>query len=220
MKNYRIWLNGIIGCILYLPLSAFAELWGVPYLQNAMHYSSSEAAGTISAVFLGWAIGGPLAGRLSDVTENRILPMFVGAISCGAIISIILAFPNISHWTLSILLFLFGVSSSVQVIVFAFCRDLSPLKLSGTALALTNMIVMLGAIISQPAIGILLDWVGNKEGVSKLSLSYSLSDYQFALSILPLSMGLCCILLGILWWSCRHTKTAPGLEAAINTNSA
>lgn len=218
VKDYRIWLNGIIGCILYLPLSAFAELWGVPYLQNAMHYTGLEAANTISAVFLGWAIGGPLAGRLSDQTENRLLPMFIGALSCGVIISLILAVPDFSHFTLSLLLFLFGVSSSVQVIVFAFCRDLSPFKLSGTALALTNMIVMLGAIVSQPAIGILLDWVGGKTGVPKLSLSYSVSDYQFALSILPVSMGLACVLLGILWWSSSRVKAETGFASAVNTN--
>lgn len=220
IKDYRIWLNGIVGCILYLPLSAFAELWGIPYLQNAMHYTSSEAASTISAVFLGWAIGGPLAGRFSDVAENRILPMFIGAISCGTIISLILIFPNVSHFTLSILLFLFGLSSSAQVIVFAFCRDLSPFKLSGTALALTNMLVMVGAIISQPAIGILLDWVGGKKGISKLTLSYSLADYQFALAIIPLSMGLACVLLGILWWSNKRVKTVASLEpiAAVSIN--
>lgn len=218
IKDYRIWLNGIIGCILYLPLSAFAELWGVPYLQNVMHYSASEAASTISAVFLGWAIGGPIAGRISDVTENRLLPMLLGAVSCGAIISIILAFPTVSHLTLSVLLFLFGFSSSAQVIVFAFCRDLSPFKLSGTALALTNMIVMLGAIISQPAIGMLLDWVGGRPGISKLSLSYSVSDYQFALSILPLSMAIACILLGILWWSERQIKASTQLEPVADLN--
>ncbi len=30
-KNPQMWVAGLIGCILYVPISAFAELWGIPY---------------------------------------------------------------------------------------------------------------------------------------------------------------------------------------------
>jgi len=76
--------------------------------------------------------------------------------------------------------------------------------------------VMLGAIISQPAIGLLLDYVGGKAGTPKMSLSYSVSDYQFALSILPISMVVACGLLGVLWWSGKTSKVETELTLAKN----
>jgi len=71
IKNPQMWLIGLVGFLLYLPLSAFAELWGILYLERSYGLSSRVAAQAISMIFLGWVSGGPLTGWLSDHFNNR-----------------------------------------------------------------------------------------------------------------------------------------------------
>jgi len=58
LRRPQIWINGLVGCLIYLPTSVFAELWGIPYLKVAYHFTGIQAASVISMIFLGWATGG------------------------------------------------------------------------------------------------------------------------------------------------------------------
>lgn len=193
-KNKYIWLNGLIGCLMYLPSSAFAEVWGKTYLQRAHMLSSQDAAWAISLVFLGFACGGPLFGWWSDVIKKRKLPMIVGACMATVIISIILYVPDLSKYQIMALLFIFGVNYGSQVIVFPIGRELSPGNLAGTAIAVTNMLVMLGGVIFQPAIGLLLDWGWSGALMDNVRV-YSALDFKYALTVLPASLALSAFLL-------------------------
>jgi MFS family permease len=193
LKNRHIWINGMIGFFLFLPVSAFAELWGIPYLNQAHHLAHGQSAAVVSMIFLGWAIGGPLFGVLSDTIRRRKLPLIGGACASLIIVSIILYVPNISLFWLRILFLLFGFVTSVQVLVFAIGREISSKNIAGTAVALTNMFIMMGGALFQPLIGVLLDarWSGKME--HGLSI-YSLQDYRFALCVLPLGIIISIIL--------------------------
>ena len=96
-----------------------------------------------------------------------------------------------------------GVFYSSQCIVFAVGRELSPAEASGTAMAMVNMIVMLGAMLLQPFVGHLLDCslkmhesvnVLQHISVDKLQQLYTPVDYQFALSVVPIGIILAIIL--------------------------
>ncbi|OYV55927.1 MAG: MFS transporter, partial [Legionella sp. 21-45-4] len=73
-----------------------------------------------------------------------------------------------------------------------------PDEAAGTAIAMTNMLVMIGAIFLQPLIGHLLDWShqhhlhlmhANIELIHQGSWElYSALDYRLALSILPIGI--------------------------------
>lgn len=197
-KNPHIWLNGVIGCALYLPLTAFAEMWGVPYLQAAHHFSATDAPHFNAIVFAGFGIGGPLFGLLSDQIQRRRLPMIIGAIMTVFTISAILYIPDLNRIEISILLFLFGASCSAQILVFAVGRELSPSNLSATAMALTNMLVMIGGVIFQPLVGVLLDYKAKTQSMALLSHTYSIATYQFALALIPMMAIVALILLCVL----------------------
>ncbi len=193
IKKPQMWVIGFIGCLLYLPSSAFAELWGIPYLESAHGYGTVAASIAVSMLFFGFTLGGPLMGYLSDKFSSRRLPMTFGAIFAAVFVSIIVYMPHLSHLSINILLFLFGVSYGAQVIVFAVGRESSPERLSGTAIALTNMFVMLGGMLFQPMIGYLLDFHWQGHLVHGLRV-YSVADYQFALASLPISLLVAAVL--------------------------
>ena len=129
-KQPLIWLNGIIGGLMYLPVSAFAELWGLPFIQHTYNLSRDGAARAISLMFLGIAIGAPLAGWFSDRVRRRCLPITIGAVICG-FLSVILVHYHLSINILYIVLFFFGMVCSVQILVFPIGRELSPSNLAG-----------------------------------------------------------------------------------------
>lgn len=188
IKNKQMWLNGLIGCLLYLPISAFAELWGKPYLEVAHGFSSLQSAYAVSTLFSGFAIGGMVLGFISDHLKNRKKIMFLGALAAFIIISILLSMTNLETISVFILLFLFGFSFGVEVIVFAIGRELSLKNAAGTAVAFTNMLVMLGGAIFQPTIGALVDYFAgaNLENVS--TIVYGAHAYTMAMLVLPATL--------------------------------
>jgi sugar phosphate permease len=187
LKNPQIWLTGIIGFLLYLSLSAFGELWGISYLEQAQGFSKTHAATANSMIFLGWAIGGPFWGWFSDYIGRRALPITVASALALIVISVLLYLPGLSVTSVYVLLFLFGLLTSVEILVFAICREVSSIKIAGTAIALTNMLVMIGGNIFQPVMGKILDlyWTGAMVDGARL---YPISAYHAAMSILPISM--------------------------------
>ena len=193
LMSPEIWLIGLVGACLYTSLSVFGELWGKTYLEQAHHLTKVEAAKTVSAVFLGWAVGAPIAGYLSDRTGRRVLPLILGAILSLACICMVLYCPGLSYRSLNLLLFFYGVFSATEIIVFIMAKECTGAKLSGTVFAVTNMIVTLGGVIFQPLVGKLLDTFGDS-GIIGGEHIYTVADYQVALSILPISLLMVTIL--------------------------
>lgn len=203
LRNKQIWINGLYGCLVYLPTTVFAELWGIPYLKHAHGMTQAGADFANSVLFLGFTIGAPLMGYVSDKLKRRKLPMLLGAGGAAIIMMIVLYMPGLNQVSISIFMFILGLLYSAQCIVFAVGRELSPNEAAGTAIAITNMIVMLGAMLLQPFVGRLLDWslslhmttlpVGHLP-TEKLQQLYTADDYQFALSVIPLGIIIAAIL--------------------------
>ncbi|MFA5960757.1 MAG: MFS transporter [Tatlockia sp.] len=202
-RNKQVWINGMFGCLVYLPTTVFAELWGIPYLKSAHALTQADADFANSLLFLGFTIGAPLMGYISDRLKRRKLPMFFGATGAGIVMMTILYFPGLQTNHLNALMFMLGLLYSAQCIVFAVGRELSPKEAAGTAMAMTNMIVMLGAMFLQPLVGKLLDvsLAAHAKNIPLTHLSeatlqhlYTAADYQFALSIIPIGIILAAIL--------------------------
>ncbi|EKE01856.1 MAG: Major facilitator family transporter, partial [uncultured bacterium] len=185
-RNPQMWINGFIGCIMFLSLSLFAELWGIPFLTTVYKLSNQSAATACSMVFLGWLVGGPMIGYISDVAYSRRIPLFIGLLLSAGLISLIIYLPQINIGLLHLLLFLFGVFSSFEVLCFAISSDNNPKPLIATASAFTNALVMFSGSLCQPLAGKILDffWSGQTLNGDRV---YSATDYQYALTILPLA---------------------------------
>lgn len=199
LRNPQIWVNGMYGCLVYLPTTVFAELWGIPYLTHAHGLSHTSAEFCNSLLFLGFTLGAPLNGFISDKIKRRKLPMFAGAMGAAIVISIVIYVPGLNSVTLHVLMVLLGLLYSSQAIVFAVGRELSPTEAAGTAIAATNMIVMLGAMFLQPIVGKLLDlsqiWNSSRSPAAleqiasnAKALVHTAADYQLALSVIPVGI--------------------------------
>ncbi len=187
--NYRIWVLGIYGALMYAPMLAFADLWGVPFLIK-LYGIDSVTAGSITTMFyIGVGIGSPIVALLSDYFKARKVPMILSAIFSLLCNSIIIYVPNLSLLAMYGLLFTAGFVFSAQPLIFSSVCQLTPHASNGTAISFTNMIVMILGLVLQPLIGGFLEmvWSGGMENGVPL---YTISDYRFALLSIPLCLTL------------------------------
>ncbi|MBX9704810.1 MAG: MFS transporter, partial [Gammaproteobacteria bacterium] len=123
LKNKQIWIGGIVGFLLYLSLSTFAELWLVPYLEQARGLSTTVAAAATSMLFLGWAVGGPVVGFISDTIKRRRSPMIIGSLVAGFCSLWLIYTTNLPVDMIYVSLVLMGIGCSAQNMVFVTARE-------------------------------------------------------------------------------------------------
>lgn len=199
------WLNAFIAMFLYTPTAAFAALWGVPFLMHNHGMSRDLAGFASSSIYIGWILGGPLIGHLSDRFQKR-RPFIKACSLLGgmSLIPVILLaqLPSPLIFTLFILV---GVFSAAELLNFSYAIDAHPEKATGSAIAFTNFVIMIGGALFQPLVGWLLDyfWSGSFDGKIK---DYSNADYKFAMICFPLCFFLAFFLSFFLKEKGEHKK--------------
>ena len=88
-----------------------------------------------------------------------------------------------------------GVSTGTHPLVFALAKENFPNRIAGTVVATINMLTMLGGLIFQPLVGYLLDWNHHSTNVIGAVKDYTAANYTFALSIIPISLIICLIVM-------------------------
>lgn len=180
------WIIGCYAGAIWTPIAVFSVLWGVPYLQQKFGISVLEASGLCSISWVGIGIGSPLLGWISDHCRSRRLVLTLSAVLGLFASCLILYVPGITPAWMCWVLFMFGLGAGGQTVSFAVLRDITPPQLLGTASGFNNLAVLIGGAICQPLVGILLQRSQDWHQVNGIHY-YSLSSYNHALSILPLS---------------------------------
>ena len=72
-SNGKSWINSIVAVCFYMTTTGLAALWGVPFVQQAYGVSAITAGFSMSMVFIGWLVGGPIMGFISDRISSRTL---------------------------------------------------------------------------------------------------------------------------------------------------
>jgi MFS family permease len=193
-RNPQTWWVGLYGFCCWAPITIFATLWGPSFLAMLYHTSKTDAAAMTSIVWVAIAIGSPIAGWWSNRIGQRRLPLALCS-TIGLLSSTMLLFGGpLPHIEMAVLLFLFGLSASSQVITFALVLDNNHDRVMGTAVGFNNMAVIAGGLILQPLVGIVLKHVWNHHPYQIHHIPiYSVTDYHAALISIP-----CCFVVGLL----------------------
>ena len=188
LKRKQVWMIALFAFAIWAPITAFASLWGVPFIQVAYKTDINTAAFACSLIWIGVAIGSPLFGWWSQKIQKRVITCIVGAI-IGIISSVIIIYVPVPIYILNIMLILCGIAAAGQSVSFAMIKDITNEKLIGTAMGIINMAVVASGLIFQPVIGMLLKYfhkiadhtVGDACAVN----CYTAIDYHYALMVIP-----------------------------------
>ena len=183
LKQRQNWLIAIAGATCSAPMLSFAGLWGVPWLMQVKDLSRPEAAGVTSALLIGWAVGGPIWGWISDKLGRRKPPLLAGlALGIAAMSTLLYAGVN-SQFAFYPLSFLAGAGFSCMVVTYALARTVNRPQVTGTVLGFVNGMTVAQGAIFQALLGWLLDlrWDGAEQNGARI---YSEAAYAYAFSSL------------------------------------
>lgn len=184
LKNRHTWFNAIFAGFIYAPSAAFAELWGVSFIHTTYHLSMTSSANCVMFIFIGWAVGAPLLGILSDRLTVRLPIMRFATI--GSLVCLVAVIYGPWHQVIVLagILFFYGICNSGLALSYAYAGEFHPKQVAGLSMAFTNMAsVIIGAFL-QPLIGYILDILWDGQNASGIRV-YSTEHFKTALLILP-----------------------------------
>lgn len=183
LKEPQTYWTSLFGALLAAPMLTFAGLWGVPYLMTRYDVVRPEAAASVSMMLIGWGIGSPIFGWLSDHWRRRKPPMLVAS-GVSLAITLVWLYLPLPLGLLSVLLLVQGICAGGMVLLFATAREHNPNWAAGATLGIVNMAVMGTGAIFQSLTGWLLDlgWAGDLLNGARI---YPLAGWQSAFLVLP-----------------------------------
>ena len=192
MRNKTCWRNAFFIGLLYAPTGTFGELWGVSYLHRTHQISEQYAAFSISMLFVGIGLVGPITGWLSDYLGARVLVMRVSALMSLFSLLVLLYLP-LQSGLIPVMCFLFGACNTGLAVSYAYASEITPHHVGGTSLAFANMASVIIAGFLQPLLGGLLDlfWSGQSYLGARV---YGVQSYHQAVIVLPVCLLLAFIM--------------------------
>jgi MFS family permease len=202
-RNPQSILCGLISGLLFIPTSIFDMIWGVRYLQEAHGFDFGDAVMRSASVPLGWIIGAPLLGMVSDRIGRR-KPVIAGGacVLLGCLAWILFGSPRtLPPYVLGLVA---GVASGSAMLPYTVIKEANPSQYAGTATGVINFLNFTFSALLGPVFGGILQSVsgGQQRG---------LSHYQMTFQPLLWGVGLAIVLTLIL----KETgQTARAPEAA------
>ncbi len=119
----QTWWIALYSFASWAPITAFAALWGIPFLVALYSVSTTVASTACSMIWIGIGVGSPFFGWWSDHIGRRCLPLTVAAIVGVISLAIAIYVPHIPLVLMYLLLFLFGIAASGQSLAFGLVKD-------------------------------------------------------------------------------------------------
>jgi MFS family permease len=190
-KNPQSILCGLIAGLLFIPTTIFDMIWGVRYLQDARGLDYASAVMRSATVPLGWIIGCPLLGFISDRLGRR-KPVIMGGavVLLGCLAWILYGVPHVfPPYMLGLLA---GIASGAAMLPYTVIKEANPPEFGGTATGVINFLNFTFSALLAPVFGAILERVSG--GASQMTAEH----YQTAFAPLLYGVAIAIILTLIL----------------------
>jgi MFS family permease len=153
--NPQSWLAGIVGGLLFLPTTIGALVWATSFLNAGQHMSMADAASDAAMVPIGWVIGCPLLGYISDHIGRRKPVLIIGALVmlAAGLTAIYVPVGILPRYSVALVL---GIASGAAMIPFSMMKEVNPSQVKGTAAGVMNFLVFVTTGIMSPFISRLM----------------------------------------------------------------
>jgi len=205
-RNPQSLLCGFIAGLLFIPTTIFDMVWGVRYLQEAHGFDYATAVMRSAAVPLGWMIGCPLLGFVSDRLGRRKPVIAAAALVLLGCLAWILHGP-VHVLPAYVLALVAGTASGAAMLPYTVIKEANPPECSGTATGVVNFLNFTFSALLGPV------FAGFLRSASGGAQTMSLEHYQAAFQ--PLLYGVAVAI--VLTLALKETgpaarRTAPAVD--------
>ncbi|MGV0752991.1 MFS transporter [Empedobacter brevis] len=137
-SNRESWLTGIISGLLFIPTTIFAMTWAVVFFKLDLGFDTQKAALTAAMASLGWVVGCPLMGILTDKIGLRKPVILIGCMGMILMLVLFIYLPNFMNPKIT--LFIFGIFSGVAMIPYSVIKEANPDHVKGSATGVQNFL--------------------------------------------------------------------------------
>ncbi len=155
-KNQQIWFIACYSGAIYISLALMGAVWGTSFLQSK-GLTQISAAYVISAAWLGYAVGCPILGVLSDwhCRRNYIL---IGCALLGLIATAWIIFSDTESCVVYLTIFFaLGVAASGQNIAIIAMVENALKQVRATAIGLNNAVITIFTTAVPPLVGLIIN---------------------------------------------------------------
>jgi MFS family permease len=174
-RNPQSLLCGFISGLLFIPTTILGMTWGVRFLQEARGREFEAAVTLAASIPIGWMIGCPLLGFISDRLGRRKPVIFGGALMLLAVVTwVLFGNPEILRGhTVGILM---GIASGAAMLPYTVIKEANPPELGGTATGVVNFLNFTFSALLGPVFGARL--MEMPEGDTSLALAHYQAGFQ------------------------------------------
>jgi MFS family permease len=190
-RNPQSILCGLIAGLLFVPTTIFGMTWGVRFLQEARGREFESAVTLAATVPLGWMIGCPLLGFISDRLGRRKPVILGGTLMLMGLFAWVL-FGNPSILRGPAVGILMGIASGAAMLPYTIIKEANAPELGGSATGVINFINFTFSALLGPVFGARL--VRLAEASEKTGLEQYQAGFQPLLFGIALALVLTCFL--------------------------
>lgn len=206
-RNPQSILCGLIAGLLFIPTTIFDMIWGVRYLQEAHEFAYADAVLRSATVPMGWIIGCPLLGAISDRIGRRKPVIAGGALVLLACLAWIL-YGERGALPPYVLALVMGIASGAAMLPYTVIKEANPPQYGGTATGVINFLNFTFSALLGPVFGWLLVAVSGRDA------QFTHQHYQTAFEPLLYGVGLAIIFTLLLKETGPATQRSPAPVAA------
>jgi len=151
-RNPQSYICGAISGLLFIPTTILGMTWGVRFLQEARGREYEAAVVLAATIPVGWMIGCPLLGFVSDRLGRRKPVIIGGTVALLAIVTWVL-FGNPEIFRGHTVGILMGIASGAAMIPYTVIKEANPPELGGTATGVINFLNFTFSALLGPVFG-------------------------------------------------------------------
>ncbi len=186
-RNPQSILCGVIAGLLFIPTTIFDMIWGVQYMQEGHGLDYATAVMRSATVPLGWIIGCPLLGMISDRMGRRKPVIVAGAVVLFACLVFILH-GRVGVLPAGLVGIVAGMASGAAMLPYTVIKEANPPGMGGTATGVVNFLNFTFSALLGPVFARMLRVATGAAG------ERGLEHYQSAFQPLLYGVGLALLL--------------------------
>lgn len=178
-KNPQAWMISLYSGGIYFSIALLGAVWGTQYLQ-VRGLTQAQAASVISLMWLGYAIGCPLAGVTSDIMKRRKPTLIICAL-IGVVSTFVITYLQLSLWLYSVVFFIIGLSAAGQNVGFAAISEHVNEDIRATALGMNNGMMEIFSSVFPIVVGVFVN-IASHGDMNNLKPS----DFYIGFAVMPI----------------------------------